>query len=182
MPAVRPAPNHDTWLDRRHAELTRFMQTSVLTGCKIPGSGYDSVSIEGKLVTIVTRLAAHKELQFRRAMVLQKHFCTRRRTCKGSVASWQLGPAVNLVKNSVSDGQSLHLIQQLPRFTQQPLNPPSLGDRIFGEQAVRARVLVCLWRAGTSCTTVHAAALLAVHRRRAACAAGTGFGATPRAR
>jgi len=47
------------------------MQTSVLTGCKIPGSGYDSVSIEGKLVTIVTRLAAHKELQFRRAMVLQ---------------------------------------------------------------------------------------------------------------
>jgi hypothetical protein len=62
VPAVRPAPNHDTWLDRRHAELTRFMQTSVLTGCKIPAAGYDSVSIEGKLVTIVTRLAAHNEL------------------------------------------------------------------------------------------------------------------------
>src|SRR2546429_8497257 len=80
------------------------------------------------------------------------------------------------------ESQSLHLFQQLPRFTQQRLNLPSLGERIPGEQAVLARVLVCPWRAGSLRTAVHAAALLAVHRRRAARAAGTGFGATTRAR
>jgi hypothetical protein len=37
---------------------------------------------------------------------------------------------------------SLHLFQKFPRFTQQRLNPPSLGNRIPGEQAVPARVLV----------------------------------------
>ena len=35
------------------------------SGGKIPGPCYDSVSIEGGLVTIVTRLAARKELQLR---------------------------------------------------------------------------------------------------------------------
>ena len=44
---------------------------------------------------------------------------------------------------------SLHPFQQLPRFTQQRLNLPSLGDRIPGEQAVLVRVLVCPWRAGS---------------------------------
>jgi hypothetical protein len=76
----------------------------------------------------------------------------------------------------------LHLFQQLPRFTQQRLNLPSLGDCIPGEQAVPARVLVRLGRAGSLCAAVHAAALLAVHCRRAAGAARTGFGATTRAR
>src|SRR5258708_30331135 len=42
---------------------------------------------------------------------------------------------------------SLHLFQQLPRFSQQRLNLPLLGDRIPGEPAVLARVLVCPWRA-----------------------------------
>src|SRR6185295_19609534 len=77
---------------------------------------------------------------------------------------------------------SLHLFQQLPCFTQQRPNLPSFGDRISGEQAVLARVPVCPWRAGSLCAAVHAAALLAVHGRRAARAAGAGFGATARAR
>src|SRR4029079_12831537 len=77
---------------------------------------------------------------------------------------------------------SLHLLQQLPRFTQQRLNLPSLGDRTPGEAAVLARVLICPRRAGPLCAAMHAAALSAVHRRRAARAIGTGFGATTRAR
>ena len=78
--------------------------------------------------------------------------------------------------------RSLHLLQQLPGFPQQRLNPPSLGDRIRGEQAVLARVPVCLWRAGSRCAAMHAAALFALHRRRAARAAGTGPGAATWAR
>src|SRR3984957_394354 len=77
---------------------------------------------------------------------------------------------------------SLHLLKQLPRFTQQRLNSPSLGDRIPGEPAVLARVSVCLWRGGSRGAAVHAAALPAVHRRRAARAAATGLGATAWAR
>ena len=46
---------------------------------------------------------------------------------------------------------------------------------------MRARVLVCLWRAGSLCAAVHAAALPAVHRWRAARVAGTCFGTTTRA-
>jgi hypothetical protein len=49
----------------------------------------------------------------------------------------------------VHRNQSLHSIEQ--RFTQQRLNLPALGDGIPGEQAVLARVLVCLWRAGSLC-------------------------------
>jgi hypothetical protein len=41
---------------RRHAELNRFMQTSALPSPKIRGLCYESVSIEGNLVTAVTRL------------------------------------------------------------------------------------------------------------------------------
>ena len=63
------------------------------------------------------------------------------------------------------ESQSFHLLQQLPRFTQQRLNLPSLGDRIPGEQAVLARVLVCPWRAGSRCAAVHAASLPAAHGR-----------------
>src|SRR6202521_2360451 len=37
--------------------------------------------------------------------------------------------------------QSLHLLQQLPRLTQQGLDLLSLGDRIPGEQALRALLL-----------------------------------------
>src|SRR5450755_3081264 len=73
--------------------------------------------------------------------------------------------------------RSLHLLQELPRFAHQGLNLPSLGDRVPGEQAVLARVLVAPWRAGSRRTAVHAAALSAAHRRRAAQAAGTDFGA-----
>jgi hypothetical protein len=40
--------------------------------------------------------------------------------------------------------RSLHLLQELPRFAHQGLNLPSLGDRVPGEQAVLARVLVAL--------------------------------------
>jgi probable addiction module antidote protein len=76
------------------------------------------------------------------------------------------------------DNQSLHLFQQLPRFPQQHLNLPSLGECTPGEQAVLARVPVCCWRAGSRCATVHAAARFAAHRRRAARAAAAGFGAT----
>src|SRR6202043_3107918 len=77
---------------------------------------------------------------------------------------------------------SLHPLQQLPRFTQQRPNLPSLGDCVPGEQTVLARVLVCPWRSGSLSTAVHAAALFATHRRRAACAAETGLGATTGAR
>src|SRR5229473_134900 len=52
--------------------------------------------------------------------------------------------AANLCEN-----KSFHLLQQLPRFTQQGLNPLSLGDRVAGEQAVLARVLVSPWRAAS---------------------------------
>src|ERR1700722_17760509 len=83
---------------------------------------------------------------------------------------------------SFAKSQSLHLPQQLPRLSQQRPYLPSLGDRIPGEQAVLARVLVCPWRAGSRCAAVHAAALSAAHRRRTARAAATGFGATTRAR
>src|SRR4029453_1485202 len=41
---------------------------------------------------------------------------------------------------------------------------------------------VCLGRPGSPCAAVHAAALPAVHRRRAARFAGAGFGAATRAR
>src|SRR5437870_13678208 len=58
---------------------------------------------------------------------------------------------------------SLHRSQQLPRFTQQVLNLPSFGDRVLGEQAVLARVLVSPRRAGPRRFTVHAAALFAPH-------------------
>src|SRR5205814_5488793 len=54
--------------------------------------------------------------------------------------------------------------------------------RVLFRSAVLARVPVCLGRAGSRCAAVHAAALVAVHRRRAARAAGTGLGATTRAR
>ena len=43
---------------RHHAELNCFMQISALPSRKIRGPCYDSVSIEGNLVTTVTRLAA----------------------------------------------------------------------------------------------------------------------------
>jgi len=43
---------------------------------------------------------------------------------------------------------------------QQRLNPPSLGDRIPGEQAMLACIPVCFGRAGSVRATVHAAARL----------------------
>src|SRR6185369_9497501 len=78
--------------------------------------------------------------------------------------------------------RSLHLFQQPPRVTQQRLYLPALGDRAPAEPTVLACVPVCLWRAGPACTAMHAAALSATRRRRAARAAGTGFGATTSAR
>jgi len=86
------------------------------------------------------------------------------------------------VPAAVCDHGSPHLLQQLPRFNQELPNPPSLGDRIPREATVLPRVLVCPWRAGSRCAAVHAAALPAAHRRRAARAAATGSGATTRAR
>ena len=74
---------------------------------------------------------------------------------------------------------SSHRLEQLPRFAQQGPNPPSLGGRVLGEQAVLARVLVSPWRAASWRAAVHAAALFAAHRRRAARAAGSGFCAAP---
>lgn len=99
-----------------------------------------------------------------------------------SARSGWIDSLASLCLQSVRQAPSLHLFQQLPRFPQQRLNPPSLGDRIPREQPVLARVLVCPWRAGSRCAAVHAAALLAVHRRRAARVAATGSGATTRAR
>src|SRR5882757_939462 len=55
--------------------------------------------------------------------------------------------------------RSFHLLQQLPRFIQQGLNLLALRDRVLGEQAVLARVLVSPRRAGFRRTAVHAAAL-----------------------
>src|SRR5438105_3665942 len=78
--------------------------------------------------------------------------------------------------------RSFHLLQKLPRVSQQSLNPLSLGDRFPGEQAVLARVPVSLWRAGFWYAAVHAAAPLAAHRRRTARCAGADFGAATRAR
>src|SRR3981081_3015003 len=83
---------------------------------------------------------------------------------------------------NLCEKQSLHLLQQLPRVTQQGLNLLSLGDRVPGVQAVLARVLVSPWRAGSRRTAVHAAALFAAHRRRAARSAGTDFCDATRAR
>src|SRR6266852_4730292 len=77
---------------------------------------------------------------------------------------------------------SSHRLEQLPRFAQQGPNPPSLGGRVLGEQAVLARVLVSPWRAASWRAAVHAAALFAAHRRRAARAAGTDFCPATRAR
>src|SRR5467141_4857946 len=77
--------------------------------------------------------------------------------------------------------RSFHRLQKLPRFSQQGLNLLALGDCFPGEQAVLAGVLVCPWRAGSRRTAVHAAALFAAHRRRAAQAAGTDFCAATRA-
>src|SRR6266478_847008 len=78
--------------------------------------------------------------------------------------------------------KSFHLLQQLPRVTQQGLNLLSLGDRDLCEEAVLARVLVSPWRAGFRRTAVHAAAFFAAHRRRAARSAGADFCAATRAR
>jgi hypothetical protein len=86
-------------------------------------------------------------------------------------ASWPNGKAA-----------SLHSLQQLPRFTQQRLDPPTLGDRIPAEHPMLARILIRPWRAGPRCAPVHAAALFAAHRRRVARATGAGSGATARAR
>src|SRR6476620_2706706 len=85
--------------------------------------------------------------------------------------------AANLCEN-----KSFHRVQKLPRFAQQRLNLPSLGDRSSGEQAVLARVPVSPWRAGSRRAAVHAAAIFAAHRRRAARAAATDSCAATRAR
>src|SRR5260370_6147181 len=83
---------------------------------------------------------------------------------------------------NLCEKQSLHLLQQLPRCPQQGRIPLSLGDRFAVEQAVLARVLVSPWRAASRRAAVHAAALFAAHRRRAARAAGTDFCPATRAR
>ena len=92
-----------------------------------------------------------------------------------------LSAIASLAKARSFETHSLHFLQQLPRFTQKRPNLSSFGDRFPCEQAMRARVLVCLWRAGSLCAAVHAAALPAVHRWRAARVAGTCFGTTTRA-
>src|SRR6476660_1563267 len=53
--------------------------------------------------------------------------------------------------------KSFHRLQKLPRFAQQGLNLPSLGERFSGEQAVLAGVPVSPWRAGSRRTAMHAA-------------------------
>ena len=80
------------------------------------------------------------------------------------------------------ESRSLYPFQHPPRLTQQRSNLPSLGDRLPGEQPMLARVPVCSRRAGALRAAVHAAALFAVHRRRAARIARTVFGAAPQAR
>src|SRR6266702_6850602 len=85
-------------------------------------------------------------------------------------------PSLSLCRvGGVNETKSLHRPQQPPCLTQQGLDLLSLGDRIPGEQAVLARVAVAPWRSGARRTAVHAAALFAAHRRRAARAAGTDF-------
>jgi hypothetical protein len=66
---------------------------------------------------------------------------------------------------SLGRAKSFQLVQQLPRVSQNGLNPLSLGDCISGEQAVLARVLVSPWRAGFWRTAAHAAAPFAAHKR-----------------
>lgn len=78
--------------------------------------------------------------------------------------------------------KSFHLLQQLPRFTQQHPDLLALGDRFPREQSVPARVPVSPRGAGPRRTAVHAAAPLAAHRRRAARSAGAGFCAATAAR
>jgi hypothetical protein len=67
--------------------------------------------------------------------------------------------------------QSFHRLQQFPRVTQQVLNLLAPGDRVAGEQAVPARVLVSPRRAGSR-TAVRAAAPFTAQRRLAAGSAG----------
>src|SRR5260221_4743104 len=62
------------------------------------------------------------------------------------------------------------------------MNPLSMDDRVRGDPAVLARIPVSPGRAGPRRTAMHAAALFAAHRRRAARAAGTDFCAATRAR
>src|SRR5437660_7734925 len=87
-----------------------------------------------------------------------------------------------IVAPSFCENKSFQLLQQLPRFAQQGRNLPSLGGRFPGEQTVLARVLVSPWRAGFRRTAMHAAALFATHRRRAARSTGADPGAATRAR
>jgi hypothetical protein len=79
----------------------------------------------------------------------------------GELEEWGI-PSVMIV---VRDDKSLHLLQHLPCFAQHLPNPPPLLDGIPGESPVLARVPVGPWRAGSQCAAVHAAALLAAHRR-----------------
>lgn len=76
--------------------------------------------------------------------------------------------------------KSSHPLQKLPHFAQQILNPPSLRDRLPGEQPVLARIAVALGCAGSRSTAMHAAAFFAAHGMRVARAAGSGLGAATR--
>ena len=67
----------------------------------------------------------------------------------------------------VGRAKSFHLLQQLPRVSQQVLNPFALADRVPSEPAVLERIPVSLVPAGFSRTAVHAAAPFAAHRNRA---------------
>jgi hypothetical protein len=78
---------------------------------------------------------------------------------------------------AVQKTRSRHRPNQLPRFSQQQLDLPSLGDGILGEQAMLAGVPVCSWRTGSPGAAMHAAAPLAMNCRRTAAATATGPGA-----
>ena len=91
-------------------------------------------------------------------------------------------PADRGCRRDTARTSSVQLLQQLPCVSQQGLNSLSLGDRVSGEQAVPARVLVCPWCAGSRRTAVHAAVPFAAHRRRAARSAAADPGAAARAR
>src|SRR6266850_1473815 len=80
-----------------------------------------------------------------------------------------------------SRATSFQRLQQLPRVSQQGLNLLALGDRVPGEEAMLARVLVPPRRARFRRSAVHEAAPFAAYRRRAARSAGADFCPAPRA-
>lgn len=80
-------------------------------------------------------------------------------------ASGLLGrPGLNFEARQVSAKPDHFIPCKNFRASPSNLNLPSFRDRISGEQAALACVLVCPWRAGFLCTAVHPAARLCSRR------------------